>query len=98
MSPSVSLYSFVKLNLARDLENIRKQYQKHKDNPPVPRNMPPVAGRIAWARQLYEVIDKPMQALGSQKHILNTPEGRKVVKNFNRMAAVLVEFEVGLRF
>ena len=56
--------------------------------------MPPVAGRIAWARQLYEVIDKPMQALSGQKQILNTPEGRKIVKNFNRMAAVLVEFEV----
>ena len=56
--------------------------------------MPPVAGRIAWARQLYEVIDRPMQMLSTQKHIINTAEGRKIVKNFNRMAAVLVEFEV----
>jgi hypothetical protein len=56
--------------------------------------MPPISGRIAWARQLYEVIDKPMQLLGTQKHIVNTAEGRKIVKNFNRMAAVLVEFEV----
>ena len=83
-----------KMIFFRDLENIRKQYQKLKDNPPIPRNMPPISGRIAWARQLYEVIDKPMQLLGTQKHIVNTAEGRKIVKNFNRMAAVLVEFEV----
>lgn len=56
--------------------------------------MPPISGRIAWARQLYEVIDKPMQALSTKKQILNTPDGKKIVKNFNRMAAVLVEFEV----
>ncbi|KAL5262750.1 hypothetical protein ACHWQZ_G008223 [Mnemiopsis leidyi] len=82
------------ISYGKDLENIRKQYQKLKDNPPIPRNMPPISGRIAWARQLYEVIDKPMQLLGTQKHIVNTAEGRKIVKNFNRMAAVLVEFEV----
>ena len=35
-------------------------YQRCKDDPPIPRDMPPVAGKIAWARQLYRRIQEPM--------------------------------------
>ena len=34
---------------------------KHKDDPPIPRDMPPVAGKISWARQLFRRIQEPME-------------------------------------
>uniref|UniRef100_A0A8C8ED16 Dynein axonemal heavy chain 5 n=1 Tax=Otus sunia TaxID=257818 RepID=A0A8C8ED16_9STRI len=46
------------------LEFVRKLYQKQKENPPIPRNIPP------------------------------TLEMKKVIKSYNKMAAVLLEFEL----
>ena len=44
-----------------DLEASRQLYNKQRDNPPLQRNMPPVAGRISWIRQLYQHITSPVK-------------------------------------
>ena len=80
----------------KDLENIRKLYQKFKQEPMIPRNLPPVAGRIAWARQLYRKIEMPMRAFKSKPEILKNAEAKKIVRNYNKMAGVLMEYEVCL--
>ena len=36
-------------------------YNKYKDDPPIPRNNPPVSGRITWVRQLAKRILDPME-------------------------------------
>lgn len=33
---------------------MQQLYEKQMHDPPLPRNMPPVAGNIAWARHLYQ--------------------------------------------
>ncbi|XP_066267666.1 dynein axonemal heavy chain 5-like [Branchiostoma lanceolatum] len=78
----------------RDLENIRKAYQKFKDNPSIPRNLPPVAGKIAWARQLYRKIETPMQYFKKKPDIMRTAEAKKAIRSYNKMATVLLEFEM----
>lgn len=45
---------------AADLEAIQKLYEKHKAAPPLPRNAPPVAGKIMWAKHLLHRIEAPM--------------------------------------
>ena len=37
-----------------------QEYENDKDDPPIPRGMPPVSGRIAWSRQLFRKISEPM--------------------------------------
>ncbi|KNE55648.1 hypothetical protein AMAG_01535 [Allomyces macrogynus ATCC 38327] len=78
----------------RDLEGIRKLYQKNKDAPPIPRNTPPVAGAIAWARQLYRRIERPMVFFTEHTNVLALPDAKKHVKNYNRIARALIEFEM----
>lgn len=63
-------YMKVLMNYSRDLEGIRKLYQKTKQDPLIPRNLPPVAGKIAWARQLYRKIEGPMKAFKTKPEIL----------------------------
>ena len=65
-------YMKVIAKYSHDLEDVRKLYQKQKNEPFVPRNLPPVAGRIAWARQLYRKIEMPM------KHFKKKPDILKV--------------------
>lgn len=45
------------------LEQVRQLYQSDKTDPSVSRNLPPIAGRIAWARQLFWRIEAPMKIL-----------------------------------
>lgn len=78
----------------RDLEGVRKMYQKFKDSPPIPRNTPPVSGAIAWARQLYRRIETPMREFKSNTNTLDSAEAKKHIRNYNKLARALIEFEV----
>ncbi|KAJ3055739.1 Dynein heavy chain 5, axonemal [Rhizophlyctis rosea] len=78
----------------RDLEGVRKLYQKYKDAPPMPRNTPPVSGAIAWARQLYRRIENPMKHFKNNTGVLESVEAKKHIRNYNKLARALIEFEV----
>lgn len=78
----------------RDLEGVRKLYQKFKDRPPIPRNMPPVAGAVAWARQLYRRIEAPMRQFKEHSSVLDQPDAKRHIKNYNKLARALIEYEL----
>ncbi|XP_039566951.1 dynein heavy chain 5, axonemal-like [Passer montanus] len=87
-------YTIVLQQYSQDLDFIQKLYQKEKENPPIPRNIPPVTGKIMWAQQLFRKIDHPMMFLKKKTTLLKTMEMKKVIRNYNKMAAVLLEFEL----
>jgi len=63
-------YMMVLSSYGQDLEQVRAMYQTEKSNPTAPRNLPPIAGRIAWARQLFRRIEAPMEVLKRNPDIL----------------------------
>uniref|UniRef100_A0A8C8CZV8 AAA+ ATPase domain-containing protein n=1 Tax=Oncorhynchus tshawytscha TaxID=74940 RepID=A0A8C8CZV8_ONCTS len=69
-------------------------YQIHREDPPLARNMPPIAGKVLWIRQLYRSIQEPIHYIEKNSEILSSPEGKDVVRMYNRTAAVFVEFEL----
>ncbi|MBN3299228.1 DYH5 protein, partial [Amia calva] len=79
---------------SRDLDLVRKLYTKQKDCPPTPRNFPPVAGKIMWARQLFRKIELPMNVLKNKPEILKVPEMKKIIRSYNETAAMLLEYEM----
>ena len=87
-------YHRILSHYSKDLEMVSKQYQKNKSDPPVARDLPPIAGKIAWARQLFRRIQEPIEAFQQHSNILQSPEARKIIKNFNKVAKVLLEFEM----
>jgi dynein heavy chain len=78
----------------RDLEGVRKLYQKYKDTPPIPRNQPPVSGAISWARQLYRRLENPMVLFKANTTILDTADAKKHIRNYNKLLRALVDFEI----
>ncbi|XP_029675665.1 LOW QUALITY PROTEIN: dynein heavy chain 8, axonemal-like [Formica exsecta] len=40
----------------REIEDIRDRYNEDRSDPPISKNIPPIAGRILWIRQLYKLI------------------------------------------
>ncbi|NWV93011.1 DYH8 protein, partial [Machaerirhynchus nigripectus] len=77
-----------------ELEATKKIYQAQKDDPPLARNMPPIAGKILWVRQLFRRVNEPINYFHEHSDILASPEGKAVVQSYNKLAYVLVEFEV----
>ncbi|XP_023388715.1 dynein heavy chain 5, axonemal [Pteropus vampyrus] len=77
-----------------DIDMISKLYTKQKGDPPLGRDQPPIAGKILWARQLFHRIQQPMQLFQQQPTVLQTAEARPVIRSYNRVAQVLLEFEV----
>ncbi|XP_027868438.1 dynein heavy chain 5, axonemal [Xiphophorus couchianus] len=87
-------YQHILQNYGRDLEMVSNVYAEQKSDPPIARNMPPVAARIMWARQLYSRIRAPMDLFEKREGVLATSEAKKIIRNFNRVAGILLEYEI----
>ncbi|KAK2844297.1 hypothetical protein Q5P01_010956 [Channa striata] len=87
-------YQRILQNYGRDVEMVSHIYMKQKLDPPIARDLPPVAGRITWARHLYSRIQGPMDLFQQHPQVLTTPEAKRIIRNFNRTARVLLEFEM----
>ncbi|XP_057691021.1 dynein axonemal heavy chain 5 isoform X3 [Corythoichthys intestinalis] len=87
-------YQHVLKSYGWDIEMVFNLYMKQKLDPPIGRDLPPVSGRIMWARQLYGRIQGPMDMFQKQTGVLSIPEAKKIIRNYNRVATVLLEYEI----
>ena len=78
----------------KDLHFVQSEYNKDKENPPLARNLPPISGKIAWSRQLYRRISAPVAVFQKNPQLMQLPETRKAIKHYNKLARVLVEYEL----
>jgi len=66
----------------------------HKDDPPIPKNMPPTAGKIAWARSIMNRIKGPIFKFKTKEGLLTKDEGPEVTKKYITLSKQLdVEYE-----
>jgi dynein heavy chain len=79
---------------SRTLDRVKLTYNRYKENPPVPRNMPPVAGRIWWTRGLFEQIAGPMRQFKQHTRILKQPGAGKLMQRYLLISRAIVEYEV----
>nr|XP_055038161.1 dynein axonemal heavy chain 5 isoform X2 [Misgurnus anguillicaudatus] len=87
-------YMAVLRRYADYLELVRKLFQSQKDDPPIPGNMPPVSGKIAWSHNLFQKIELPMLILKDKLDTLQKLDIKKIIRAYNKLAAVLLEYEV----
>ncbi|XP_055363688.1 dynein axonemal heavy chain 5 [Betta splendens] len=87
-------YQLLLQRYGRELEQLKKTYQKQSERPPIGRNLPPVAGRILWCRQMFRKTEAPMLILKKKLDELKGPEMSKVIQSYNKLATVLLQYEV----
>jgi len=80
-------------NYGLELEAVHQLYDKEKQDPPIPRNLPPVAGNITWCRHLLKRIEEPMKQFESNQNVLAGKEAKRIIKMYNKVAKTLVAFE-----
>ncbi len=88
-----SKMSIIFHNYGIELEHVQQLYEKQKHNPPISRNLPPVAGNITWSRHLLNRIEEPMKQFEKHQRVMSTKDARKIVKMYNKVAKTLVAFE-----
>ena len=87
-------YSEMVARFVKDLHFVQSEYNKHKEDPPLARNLPPISGKIAWSRQLYRRISGPVAVFQKSQQLMQLPETKKAIKHYTRLARVLVEYEL----
>ncbi|CUG94316.1 dynein heavy chain, putative, partial [Bodo saltans] len=89
-----SKYMVIFHNYGLELENDQKIYERHKADPPMVRNITPVAGAITWARQLLRHIKGPMDKFKANDTVMGNPkESKKIIRTYNKVSIALIEFE-----
>ena len=79
-----------------EIDRTQKLFEKHKNKPPIGRNESMVSGSIQWSRLLLRRIEAPMQLFEQKNTALtnyNSKDCKLIVKNYNKLARRLVEFE-----
>jgi dynein heavy chain len=80
-------------NYGLELEKVQQLYEKQKHNPPISRNLPPVAGNITWSRHLLKRIEEPMKNFEQNHNLLSSRDAKRIIKMYNKVARTLVAFE-----
>ena len=78
----------------QEVEEVRDRYNENRSIPPLPRDIPPMAGRILWIRQLYRRIEGPMDIFKSHERVINHEKTQKVIKIYNSLISVFIHYEM----
>jgi len=89
-----SKFALIFNKYSQDLEYVQETYERHRHNPPIGRNMPPVAGNILWSRHLMQRIEEPMKTFQAYPALSSLKDSKKVIKSYNKVAKTLVAFEM----
>ncbi|OHS96678.1 Dynein heavy chain family protein [Tritrichomonas foetus] len=76
-----------------DLDNVAQWFKAQMDNPPIPKNMPPIGGRIAWVRQLIKRVNGPMTVFQKYDEVVNNERNKKMINKYNQTLFALLSYE-----
>ncbi|KAG5886924.1 hypothetical protein JTB14_034200 [Gonioctena quinquepunctata] len=80
----------------KEVERIIKMYRKQKDDPPVPRMFPPIAGRIKWARSLVSHLDELLSNVTTHHILKNLSASVELSKRHKAAETMLKTFETDM--
>ena len=92
--PLTAKYMEIINKFSAEIDKVQKLYQEQHLNPPLAKNMPPISGSILWSRQMVHHLQEPMDMLKGVADLQHTPQWKGVVKKYNKIATILVEYEI----
>uniref|UniRef100_A0A8C5PKA2 Dynein heavy chain n=1 Tax=Leptobrachium leishanense TaxID=445787 RepID=A0A8C5PKA2_9ANUR len=76
-----------------ELKDVRQVYETFKDDPVLPRHMPPVIGAIMWSRKLLSNVEGSMKVFRNMKIITMCLTYSQTIKLYNRISSALLKYE-----
>ena len=85
-------YDNVLVRYNDELKEMEELFLKYMHDTPIPKNMPPRSGSIAWSRSIITRIKTPIDKFTSKPEILTEIQaGQQAAKNYVRIAKELTE-------
>jgi len=82
-----------------ELIRMKSLFERNKHDPPIPKNMPPNSGAIAWARSVITRVKTPIDRFKTKSQILTgSATGKEVAKGYVELAKQLTEDYEGKKF
>lgn len=78
----------------KEIGLMRDRYNEDRSSPDLPRNIPPIAGRIIWIRQLSNRIEGPMEIFKQRERVITHERMQKCIKMYNALIRVFVNYEI----
>lgn len=93
----MSKFSDILAQYSKEVDTIEEMFRKSKDNPPLGRNQPRVAGAIQWERSLFYRIKKTIVRFQSLQELLTSEQGRLVSRKYLTTAKAMKKYEDEVR-
>jgi hypothetical protein len=76
-----------------EVEVVREMWEVSKDNPPLPKNQPPVCGAIMWSRSLFFRIKKTILKFQTYCPLEDTEDGKLTIRKYIDLGKALRNYE-----
>ncbi|CRK87169.1 CLUMA_CG000977, isoform A [Clunio marinus] len=77
-----------------EFEELKDTYNEKRGDPPIPRNIPEVIGRIMWIRMLRQKMEVPLNALKARECVLTHKRAQPCVKFYNFLTGIFLQYEL----
>ncbi|BES98150.1 dynein heavy chain [Nesidiocoris tenuis] len=75
------------------LDRVLRVFRKQNSRPPVPRDFPPLSGKICWARSLRSNLKRLVESVSEHPLLKPLPETSEIQRKFAYINRVLEEYE-----
>ncbi|XP_052132221.1 dynein axonemal heavy chain 5, partial [Frankliniella occidentalis] len=86
-------YSRVLQYCEKEVEHILRLFRRQKDDPPLPRNFPPIAGRIKWSRSLNSHLEELVQGVSAHPVLKTLHATAELIRKYNHVSNTLNNYE-----
>ncbi|CAG9138633.1 unnamed protein product [Plutella xylostella] len=81
----------------KEVDKIVKMFKRQRDDPPLPRNYSPVAGRIKWCRCLMLNMTETVSAVAAHPVLRARPPSADLVRKYACVRGLIAHYEAELR-
>ncbi|XP_033349446.1 dynein heavy chain 5, axonemal isoform X1 [Bombus vosnesenskii] len=86
-------YNIVVKYCDKEVDRILKLFKKQRDDPPLPRHMPAIAGRLTWANSLKVHLDELATSVSNHPVLKTLPLTMELEKRYNYALGVLNQYK-----
>ncbi|XP_060809519.1 dynein axonemal heavy chain 5 [Amyelois transitella] len=81
----------------KEVDKIMKMFKRQKDDPPLPRNYSPVAGRIKWSRCLMHNMTQTVESVCAHPVLRALPAAGDMMRKYTNTRALIATYEDTMR-
>ncbi|KAJ8672889.1 hypothetical protein QAD02_004150 [Eretmocerus hayati] len=89
-------YSLVVRYCDKEVERTLRLFKKQRDDPPLARHMPPIAGRLTWANAMKIHLDDLAISVSNHPILKTLPLTADLVRRYNHATSVITQYQTDI--